>query len=134
MMAVSRRFISLAWRMALAVAVFAATWAATAAAAEHASFKAHVFPIIRENCLACHQPGGLGYEASGLDLRTYEGLMRGTKYGPIVVPGDAFTSNLNVLVEGRANPGIRMPYHGKKLTRWERVLIRRWVNRGAENN
>ena len=133
-MAVPRRFISLAWRAALAVAVFAATWAATAAAAEHPSFKAHVFPIIRENCLECHRPGGLGYEASGLDLRTYEGLMRGTKYGPIVVPGDSFTSNLNVVIEGRVYPGIRMPYHGKNLTRWERVLIRRWVNRGARDN
>ncbi len=133
-MAVSRHFKSLAWRMALATAVFAGNSAPDAAATEHASFKAHVFPIIRENCLACHQPGGLGYEASGLDLRTYDGLMKGTRYGPIVVPGDAFSSNLNVLVEGRANPGIRMPYHGKKLSRWERVLLRRWVNRGAKNN
>ncbi len=130
----TRHFISLAWRAALAVAVFAATWAATAAAGEHPSFKAQVFPIIREKCLSCHRPGGLGYEASGLDLRTYEGLMKGTRYGPIVVPGDAFTSNLNVLIEGRANPGIRMPYHGKELTRWEKVLIRRWVIRGARNN
>ena len=92
-MAVPRHFISLAWRAALAVAVFAAAWTATAAAAEHASFKAHVFPIIRQHCLECHRPGGLGYEASGLDLRTYEGLMKGTRHGPIVVPGDAFTSN-----------------------------------------
>ncbi len=134
MMAVSRHFMSLAWRAALAATVFAGTWAPNAAATEHASFKAYIFPIIREKCLACHQPGGLGYEASGLDLRTYEGLMKGTKYGPVVVPGDAFTSNLNVLIEGRANPGIRMPYHGKKLSRWERILIRRWVNRGARNN
>ena len=133
-MAVPHHFISLAWRAALAVVVFAAAWAATAAAAEHPSFKAHIFPILREKCLPCHRPGGMGYEASGLDLRTYEGLMKGTRFGPIVVPGDAFTSNLNVLVEGRAHPAIRMPYHGKKLTRWERVLIRRWVNRGARNN
>lgn len=134
MMAVSRHVKSVAWRAALAVAVFAALWTAIAAATEHASFKAQVFPILRQHCIECHQPGGLGYEASGLDLRTYEGLMKGTRYGPIVVPGDAFSSNLNVLVEGRANPGIRMPYHGKKLSRWERVLIRRWVNRGARNN
>lgn len=133
-MTFTRHFLSLAWRAALAVAVFAAAWAATAAAGEHPSFKAQVFPIIREHCLECHRPGEIGYEVSGLDLRTYEGLMKGTRYGPIVVPGDAFTSNLNVLVEGRANPGIRMPYHGRKLSRWERVLIRRWVNRGARNN
>jgi len=133
-MTVPGHFMSPARQAALAATVFAGTWAPNAAAAERPSFRDNVFPILREKCLACHQPGGLGYEASGLDLRTYEGLMKGTRYGPIVVPGDSFTSNLNVLIEGRANPWIRMPYHGRKLTSWERVIIRRWVNRGARNN
>lgn len=133
-MAVPRYFISLAWHAALAVTVFAGPWAPNQAVAGHAGFKEDVFPIIREKCLGCHQPGGLGYEASGLDLRTYEGLMKGTKHGPVVKPGDSFSSNLNVLIEGRASPWIRMPYHGKKLTRWERIIIRRWVNRGAKND
>ncbi len=106
----------------------------TAQAAGHVSFKEDIFPVLQIRCLGCHIPGGEGYEKSGLDLRTYEGLMKGTKFGPIVVPGDAFTSNLNVLVEGRAAKAIRMPHNKKKLTRCELDLLRRWVNQGAKNN
>ena len=102
--------------------------------AEHASFKDEVFPILKKHCVECHQPGGEGFEKSGLDLTTYEGIMKGTNHGPIVVPGDAFLSNLNVLIEGRAAPHLRMPYHGNELSKWNRLVIRRWVNRGAKNN
>lgn len=131
-MAVSSRIIRLA---ALgAVVMVGVPGVPSGTAAEHASFKNQVMPIIREKCLGCHQPGGQGYEASGLDLRSYEGLMKGTKYGPVVVPGDTLTSNLNVLIEGRAAPYLRMPYHGKELSKWERHLFRVWVSRGAKNN
>ena len=98
------------------------------------SFQAHIQPIIEERCVECHRAGGDGYEQSGLDLTTYAGLMKGTRYGPVVVPGDAFTSNLNVLIEGRADRRISMPFHDKPLSRWQKVLIRRWVNDGAKDN
>ena len=74
-----------------------------AARAEPVSFKDDVFPILELRCLECHQPGTKGFEQSGLDLRTYEGLMTGTKHGPVVVPRSAFTSNLIVVVDHRAN-------------------------------
>jgi len=117
-----------------AITLLAGTFLPTGVAAEHGSFHDEIMPIIKEKCLACHQPGGDGYEASGLDLRTYQGLMKGTRHGPIVVPGDALTSNLNVLIEGRAARHLRMPYHGKELSKWERHIIRLWVIRGAQDN
>jgi len=54
------------------------------AASAIVSFQEDVFPIFKGRCIECHQPGGQGYEKSGLDLRTYEGLMKGTKYGSMV--------------------------------------------------
>jgi len=45
------------------------------AAAAKMSFAEDVLPIFRGRCVGCHQPGGQGYEKSGLDLTTYEGLM-----------------------------------------------------------
>ena len=42
-------------------------------------------------------------------------------------------SNLNVLIEGHAAPLLIMPYHGKELSNWDRLMMRRWVNRGAKN-
>jgi hypothetical protein len=109
-------------------------WAPTALAKEPVSFKDDIFPIIQIRCTECHIPGGEGYEKSGLDMRSYEGIMKGTKFGSVVVPGDAFTSNLNVLVEGRASKEIQMPKHMKKLTSCDVDLFRRWVNQGAKNN
>jgi hypothetical protein len=58
------------------------------------SFAEDVFPIFKGRCIDCHQPGGDGFEKSGLDLSTYEGLMKGTKFGPMVIPRDPNTSNL----------------------------------------
>jgi len=103
-------------------------------AAEEISFEGDVFPIMELRCLECHQPGGDGFKESGLDLSTYAGLMKGTKHGPIVVPGSALTSNFIVLVEGRAAPELQMPHGRKKLSKCEKEMLRRWVNAGAEDN
>ena len=127
-------FISLPRSALFAVTLLAGTLTVVPAWAEHGSFKDDVFPIIQKYCVECHQPGGEGYQKSGLDMTSYEGIMKGTRHGPIVVPGDAFSSNLNVLIEGRASPELKMPHARKGLTSWERHLIRRWVNRGAKNN
>ncbi len=119
---------------AFAALLLAGTWP-TVAVADHASFKDEISLIFQEHCVECHQPGGDGYEKSGLDLTSYEGVMKGTNFGPVVVPGDAFTSNLLVLIEGRADKRIKMPHGGRKdLTKWQKVMIRRWVNRGAKDN
>jgi len=99
------------------------------------SFSEDVQPILNGRCVSCHQAGGEGLEKSGLDLTSYDGLMKGTKFGPIVVPGDTETSNLVVLLDGRADKSIQMP-HGskKKLTTCDRDLIRTWIHEGAKNN
>src|SRR5471032_2225803 len=76
------------------------------------SFSADVQPILSRNCSECHAPGKPGFEASGLGTTSHQALMKGGKFGPLVKPGDAFTSALNMLVEGRADPSIRMP-HGR---------------------
>ena len=102
------------------------------ASAQSTSFKEDVYPIIEIRCLSCHQPGGEGYEASGFDLRTYEGLMKGTKYGPMVVPGNVMESNLLTMVEGRAE--IHMPLGRGLLSSCERLTFRRWVQQGAQDN
>ncbi len=104
------------------------------AQAERPSFKNEILPILTKHCSECHVKGGQGEKASGLDLTSYEGTMKGTSHGPIVVPGDAFLSNMMVLIEGRAGPKLKMPHGRKDLTRWEKTLIRRWINRGAQDN
>ena len=99
------------------------------------SFKDDVFPVFLDYCMNCHIPGGKGYNISGLDLRTYESLMKGTKYGAVIKPGDSFTSALVVGIEGRASPALRMPWNiNGTLSRENINLIKRWVDQGARNN
>ena len=98
------------------------------------TFHEDVFPIFKGRCIDCHRPGGQGYEASGLDLTTYEGLMKGTKHGPMVIPGDPDSSNLMWLLDWRASPELRMPHGSKKLSVCDRTEIRRWISEGAKNN
>ena len=98
------------------------------------SFAEDVFPIFKGRCVDCHHPGGQGYEASGLDLTTYEGVMKGTKHGAMVVPGDPDSSNLMWLLDWRASPQLRMPHGTKKLSTCDRNEIRQWIREGAKNN
>ena len=102
---------------------------------QEASYKNDVAPILAANCASCHVPGQPGYIASGLDLGSYDSLMKGTKFGQVVIPGDPLTSVLVMLIEGRADPSLKMPHGGAKpLTSDEIKAIRRWVKQGAKNN
>lgn len=99
------------------------------------SFSQDVRPILDANCLACHQAGGQGYEASGLSMASYEDLMAGTEAGPMVIAGDVEGSNLLVLMEGRADPSISMPHGSLKPVPSEEIeVIRAWIAQGANNN
>jgi mono/diheme cytochrome c family protein len=98
------------------------------------SYSEDVAPIFKGRCVSCHAPGGEGYAASGLDLSTYEGAMKGTKFGPMIVPGDPDSSNLMWLLDWRGSPESRMPHGKKKLSVCDRDAIRAWIRQGAKNN
>ncbi|MGA9572633.1 MAG: c-type cytochrome domain-containing protein [Lysobacterales bacterium] len=99
------------------------------------SFSEDVQPILEQHCVQCHQPGGQGELASGLDMTSYEGLMKGTRNGPMVIAGDTEGSNLLVLVEGRADPSIKMPHgNNQPLAKADIETIRSWIGQGAKNN
>jgi len=99
------------------------------------SFKSDIRPLLDDYCMSCHVPGGKGYEKSGLDMRSYGSLMKGTKFGPIIKPGNSQDSTLIVLVEGRADPSISMPYGVKgSLSKDKIAILRKWIDQGAKDN
>jgi mono/diheme cytochrome c family protein len=98
------------------------------------SFKEDVLPIFVGRCVSCHQPGGEGYAKSGLDLTSYAGVMKGTKFGPMIIPGDPESSNLMLLLDWRASPELRMPHGKKQLNSCDRNDIRSWIREGAKDN
>ena len=98
------------------------------------SFRDDVVPIFKGRCESCHQPGGEGAQKSGLDLTSYAGVMKGTKFGPMVIPGDPESSNLMLLLDWRASAELRMPHGKKQLSSCDRNDIRAWIREGAKDN
>ena len=98
------------------------------------SFSQDVKPVLDEHCLECHQVSGAGTLASGFDMSTFEGLMKGTNFGPMVIAGDTEGSNLLVLIEGRADPSISMPHGQESIPKQDIETIRSWIKQGAKNN
>jgi len=99
------------------------------------SFAGQVKPILDNNCVSCHAVGKPGYEVSGLALDSYAGLMKGTRFGKVVVPGNPQDSVMNMLAEGRADPSISMPHGDQRgLYKEELATLRSWVLQGALDN
>ncbi len=73
---------------------------------------------------------------SGLDLTSYEGLMKGTRFGPVVIPGDSEASTFTKLLTG-TNKGLKMPQGLNETGTLDRqyiLILRKWVKQGAKNN
>lgn len=90
------------------------------------SYASNVYPILEAKCVKCH---GVESKKEGLDMLTYDNLMKGSRNGAVVTPGDANNSLLvQLILEGE------MPNRGTKVTPEELQLIIEWINQGALNN
>ena len=107
------------------------------------SFSQDIKPMLSAKCLSCHDGSGEGSAKSGFSVQTYDSLIMGTKLGKVIVPGDAVSSTLYLLIAHKASPEIHMPPHGgqslakgkgEPLTEGEIDTIKLWINQGAKNN
>lgn len=98
------------------------------------SFRQHILPILHDNCVGCHKPGGQGFEKSGLDLTMYAGVLKGTRFGKVIVPGFSQNSTLIHLVKHKADPKINMPHSRKMLQEKDIEYLVKWVEQGAKDN
>ena len=116
--------------------IFIGLCALAGCATQQVSYQQDVVPILEQRCRACHvAPDGAGYQATGLLMDSYESLMNGTDYGPVIIAGDSRRSILNMLVEGRAGNMQRMPHdENEGLSHAEIEILKEWVNQGALNN
>jgi hypothetical protein len=90
-----------------------------------------VEPIVQQHCLECHVAGKEGAEKSGYLMDSYEAVMEGTKYGPVIVPDSSESSSLYLLVAGKADPSIQMPHGKAPLSDEQITTIRLWIDKGA---
>lgn len=96
------------------------------------TYQADIKPILQARCVSCHEPGGVGFAKSGLRLDSYDAVMKGTKFGAVVIPGSSVSSTLYRLVAGEADPSIRMPHGQASLAESDITTIATWIDQGAK--
>ena len=118
----------------LASALSAIVLAGCSAGPAAVSFKNDVKPLLDKYCTECHIPKGDGAIASGFVTDSYQNVMKGTRFGPVVVAADPLSSSLYRLVAGKVDPSIRMPHGKEALSQEEIRKIERWIEQGAKDN
>lgn len=97
-----------------------------------ADFKVDVFPILKGNCLPCHNAKDA---EADVVLESPQTMLKGGADGPILVPGKADQSVLLRVASFRAKP--HMPPRKNKvgarpLTPRELGIIKLWIDEGAK--
>jgi hypothetical protein len=107
------------------------------------SYTADIKPIMDNYCLSCHTTAGEGQAASGFAVDSYAAVMKGTNFGPVIVPGSSISSTLYLVVASKTDPKIHMPPHhdeslaegrGFELSQEHIETIAKWIDQGAQDN
>lgn len=101
------------------------SWAPTGN--ETVSFTKDIAPFMANLCVGCHSGNN---PRGGLNLSTFENLMRGGQSGRVVLPGNLEGSRLWQLA-GLQQP-IKMPPGNALITRTNHSNLRTWILEGAK--
>lgn len=98
-------------------------------------FNFHIRPILSDRCFKCHGPDP-NHRKADLRLDTEAGLYQALKEDPdgrVVVHGNAKASELyrRLMAEDTAQV-MPPPYSNLTVTEYEKKLIRKWIDQGAE--
>jgi hypothetical protein len=100
----------------------------TSSAGADVDYLREIKPILRAHCWACH---GAIAQRAGLRLDAGPLIRKGSKYGPVVLPGQADDSLLLERVLGKNRPRMPPEKEGARLSDKEISLLRDWINQGA---
>jgi len=95
-------------------------------------FEEEILPILRKNCLACHNASDA---ESDLILETPQAIRKGGSLGAAVVPGRGAESLLVLVAAHQEEPVMPPPDNDRgagALTPDELGLIKKWIDEGAE--
>ncbi|MEI7685821.1 MAG: PSD1 and planctomycete cytochrome C domain-containing protein [Planctomycetota bacterium] len=113
----------------VAIAVFAASFAVSAAEAQEAvDFTRDVKPIFAKHCVDCHGPKK---QKAGLRLDAAAALLKGTQTGPAVVAGKSSESLLMHALLGVKDVSEMPPEGRPRVPAAEIAVIKRWIDAGA---
>ncbi len=109
-----------------------ATGPTSAAEPERVDFSRQVLPLFADRCFACHGPDENTREADlRLDLRA--SVFDRDPGSPLILPGQSSKSPLFERISSH-DPDLQMPPPSatRQLKRKEIVLIRKWIDQGAD--
>lgn len=107
--------------------LLAALFLTSSLGAAPVDFAHEVVPILRKHCGECHT----GDKRKGsLSMNTRALLLEGGENGVVLVPGQAAKSKLLESVLS-ADPDVRMPPKGDRLTPAQVATLRAWIDEGA---
>lgn len=117
-------------------AVVGAWWClvASSATAADVDFYGDVYPILKSNCVACHNKTTT---KAALNLETPEAMRKGGDSGEGLIPGNGEES---LIYQAAAHTGdVEMPPKGNKsgasdLTPKELALLKAWIDQGARGS
>src|SRR3954454_14096979 len=90
------------------------------AAPDKPQFETEVSPILAAHCTKCHNPAKAPV---GLDLSALPGVVKGSKNGPVVVPGSPDSSILYQRISKHSMP----PKGQRPLEESDIELIKKWI-------
>jgi tricorn protease-like protein len=99
--------------------------------AHHTNYEEDVKPIFMRRCFACHSASEM---RAGLNLESYQGVLKGGGSGDIVKPGRANSSLLYQAVAHEGNGVPLMPLGQAKIPDAEIAVIRDWITLGLLEN
>lgn len=97
-------------------------------------FNVDVLPVLRANCLACHNTKD---KKGDLVLETSAAMLKGGESGPAIVPGKADQSLLLAVASLRKEPPMppaKNKSGAKRLTPRELGLLKLWIDEGAKDS
>jgi WD40 repeat protein len=112
-------------------ALLTACGLASEARSREVDFATEVLPILRANCVACHNDKKA---EGGLSLESPSSILKGGEQGPAVVVGKGAESLLLKLAAGQDTAVMPPPDNqvgAKRLTPEQLVLIKQWIDSGA---
>jgi len=99
----------------------------TSLGAAPVDFAHEVVPILRKHCVECHAGDK---KKGGLSMNTRASLLEGGENGVVVSAGQTQKSKLLEAIVS-ADPDVRMPPKGDRLSSAEVATLRAWVEQGA---
>src|SRR5436190_5199677 len=94
-------------------------------AQEKVTYQDHILPLVEANCSKCHNADK---KKADLDLTSYQGALKGSASGAVVVSGDVEGSKLWKAITHSEEPF--MPPNRPPLSDKERDVIKQWIKGG----